>query len=96
MIFSDTKDIDDAFTVGKVITVDRSLSPKKVEVNLRKIPYASGQIDETYLLKHTGSMTFPDENNKKYLNLNVEPRMEERYEEFLEMMEFWRSIYPYD
>lgn len=36
-----------------------------------------------------------DENNKKYLNLNVEPAMEERSEEYVENMQFWRNTYPY-
>ena len=44
----------------------------------------------------TVEWTPTNENNKKYLNLNVEPFMEERSEEYIENMLFWRSIYPYE
>ena len=58
--------MDAAFKVGKVITVDRSKTPKVVQVNIGKTTPAMGQIDETLLFTHTGFVTFPDENNKKY------------------------------
>ena len=58
--------MDEAFQVGKVITVDRSTSSKKVQVNLGTTPYAMGQVDETYVLVHTGFIKFPDESNKNY------------------------------
>ena len=68
MIFSsvDAKDLDAAFTVGKVITVDRSMNPIKIQVNLGSTHPATGEVDERFLLTHTGSVSFPDENNKKY------------------------------
>ena len=58
--------MDDTFKVGKVITVDRSKSPKTLKVNIGKTNPATGEIDETFLLTHTGFVSFPDENNKKY------------------------------
>ena len=58
--------MDEAFLVGKRITVDRSTSSKKVTMYLGKNKYATGQVDETYLLTHTGFMKFPDERNKQY------------------------------
>ena len=58
--------MDDSFKVGKVITVDRSKSPKTVQVKIGETDPIVGEVDETFLLTHTGFMTFPDENNKKY------------------------------
>ena len=58
--------MDEAFTVGKVISVDRTSLPKKVTVNIGKTHPAVGEVDEKYLLTHTGFVTFPDEKNKKY------------------------------
>ena len=65
LIILDAKDIDDAFLVGKRIVVDRSTRAKNLVMYLGKIPYATGQIDETYVLTHTGYMIFPDE-KKRY------------------------------
>ena len=64
--YLDALDLDDAFKVGKKIAVDRSVRPKKVTVTIGKTDQATGQIDETYLLEHTGYVDFPDENNKRY------------------------------
>ena len=65
-LFSDAKDIDGAFKVGTVISVDRSKTPKTLQIKIGKTDPAIGEIDETFLLTHTGSVSFPDENNKKY------------------------------
>ena len=64
--FTDTKDIDVAYTVGKVITVDRTKTPSTLQVKIGDTTPASGEIDESLTATHTGWVTFPDENNKKY------------------------------
>ena len=46
--------------------MDASTTPKTLRVNIGKTPHAAGVIDETFLLTHTGSVSFPDENDKKY------------------------------
>ena len=58
--------MDEAFTVGKIISVDRSKSPSTLQIRIGDTHPATGEIDEKYLEKHTGSVSFPDENNKKY------------------------------
>ena len=58
--------MDETFTVGKVITVDRSAVPVKIKINIGKTNPAVGEVDETFLLTQTGFVAFPDENNKKY------------------------------
>ena len=62
----DAKDLDEAYTVGKIITVDRTGSPSTVKVHIGDAPPATGEVDERFLLTHTGSVSFPDEKNKKY------------------------------
>ena len=58
--------IDEAFKEGIVITVDRSKKPYTLKITSGQGDPASGEIDETEQMLHTGFATFPDENNKKY------------------------------
>ena len=62
----DAKDMNEAFTIGIVITIDRTQSPGKVKVRIGDAEPGTGEIDEKFLLTHTGSVTFSDESNKKY------------------------------
>ena len=58
--------IDEAFKEGIVITVDRSKKPYTLKITSGQGDPASGEIDETEQMLHTGFATFPDENDKKY------------------------------
>ena len=63
---SDVKDMDDAFTAGIMISIDRAVTPGTVTVRIGDAKPGRGEVDEKYLLEHTGSVTFSDEGNKKY------------------------------